>query len=277
MAKRFITAFILIVLAVSFFVLRQVHIIIFDIAIIAVIAFGLFEMLRVFKKDFNIFMIILLYLTLVALLPVYLYFKLPGICVLLIISFVANLILSVFKTDVSFNGISLYSLLLIYPMYLMFLFVVLNHTKSQLQFPHELGLFYILLVACICVFCDSLALFTGITFKGPKLAPKLSPKKTISGAVGGLIGGILGAMIVYLFLTYIVHFDLGMFKAWQIVLIGLFGGVFAEIGDLAASGIKRKLGIKDFSNVLPGHGGVMDRLDSLMFTAFAVFIFSLFF
>ena len=270
MQKRLITAFILIAIAISFFVLRQVDVLIFDIGLILVIGLGVFEMLKAFKKDFNIFMIILIYLTLAGILPVYIYFEFTGVLVLLISSFMANLILSVFKTDISINGIAYYGLILIYPITLMFLFIALNRVPDY-------GLFYILLVAGICVFCDSLAFFTGITFKGPKLAPKLSPKKTISGAIGGLVGGVLGAMTVYLLLNYIFNIDLSIFKNWHIVLIGFFGGIFAEVGDLAESGIKRKLDIKDFSNILPGHGGVMDRLDSLMFVAFAVFIFSLLF
>jgi len=271
MKKRLITAFILIILTVCVFVLRQVvDALVFDIALILVIGLGVFEIITVLKKDFNIFMTVLIYLTLAGILPVYIFFGFLGVLVLLISSFAANLILSVFKTSVAFNSIAYYSLILIYPIALMFLFVVLNRVPDY-------GFFYILLVAAICVFCDSLAFFTGITFKGPKLAPKISPKKTISGAIGGLLGGVLGAMTVYLIFTYIFNVDLSVFKDWHIILVGFVGAIFAEMGDLVESGIKRKLEIKDFSNLLPGHGGVMDRLDSLMFVAFAVFIFSLLF
>lgn len=106
---------------------------------------------------------------------------------------------------------------------------------------------------------DICAYFTGYKFGKRKLAPNLSPKKTVEGAIGGVVGaGLL--CCVY-----------GLFFAKQYVLqclfIGIVGGAFSQAGDLTASAFKRKMGIKDYGNLIPGHGGVMDRFDSVIFVA----------
>jgi phosphatidate cytidylyltransferase len=114
-----------------------------------------------------------------------------------------------------------------------------------------------------------MAYFVGSTVKGPKLCPNISPNKTISGAIGGLVGGIIGAVLVCL----IVHSPSEYFftEKWQEVIayaiIGLFGAILTELGDLVESLMKRKLGIKDMGRILPGHGGIMDRIDGLLFAA----------
>ena len=121
---------------------------------------------------------------------------------------------------------------------------------------------------------DSLALFTGMLFGRHKLAPYVSPKKTIEGAVGGLVGGVLGVLLVkwvaygigrLIFLTY-----------WQAMILGVLGSLVSQIGDLSFSVIKREFGVKDYGKLLPGHGGVLDRFDSVTFVCpFIWFVFSL--
>ena len=270
MVKRLLTASILILVALAFFILRQVHTVIFDCGVVLVCGLGLFEFMRAFKEDFTVFMMVIAELTVLSMLPVFLFLGFLEVFYLLIGSFVIILISLVFDSKITFKGITLYIFGLIYPLLLMFLFVVLNNT--------DYGLFFIVLAAIIPVFCDSLALFVGMALKGPKLAPNVSPKKTISGAIGGLFGGVLGAYLVLLLFTYAYPLDyIAVFKVWHVLLLGFVGSIFSELGDLIESSIKRKLEIKDFSNVLPGHGGVLDRLDSLMFSALIVFVFSFFF
>lgn len=135
---------------------------------------------------------------------------------------------------------------------------------------------------------DMVAFFVGSKLRGPKLCPKVSPNKTISGAIGGLIGSVLGAVAVGA-IAYAICPDLltaqaadGAIQAadaaqrvlpgWGvIVLIGLLGGLAGQMGDLFASMVKRHAGIKDFSNLFPGHGGMLDRIDSIMFMALVIY------
>ena len=111
---------------------------------------------------------------------------------------------------------------------------------------------------------DSAALFTGMACGKHKLAPKASPKKTVEGAVGGLVGGVLG-MIVFRIVFFFVTVE-PLSIGWCMV-IGLVGAFMGQLGDLSFSIIKRQFGIKDYGRLLPGHGGVLDRFDSVIFAA----------
>jgi len=143
---------------------------------------------------------------------------------------------------------------------------------SGLGIAGDKGFIATLLIFVISPFTDTMAYFTGSLLKGPKLCPKLSPKKTISGAIGGLIGGIAGALLVYFIFKPQVNF---FSPVLLFILIGIFGGVLTQVGDLFESFIKRKVGIKDMGKIMPGHGGVMDRIDGMSFLSvltFAVFM-----
>lgn len=111
---------------------------------------------------------------------------------------------------------------------------------------------------------DALALFGGMLFGKTKLAPRVSPKKTREGAVSGLVGGMAGMILyrIFFFLCTEVQLHLG----WC-VLLGLVGAVLGQLGDLSFSCVKRQCGIKDYGRLLPGHGGVLDRFDSVIFAA----------
>jgi phosphatidate cytidylyltransferase len=115
------------------------------------------------------------------------------------------------------------------------------------------GLFVILLLFAIVWTSDVLGYFAGRAFGGPKLLPAVSPKKTWSGA----IVGALGAMIV----AVLVASLFGAFNRTAIAVIALLLSVVAQLGDLFESWVKRQFGAKDASHLIPGHGGVMDRLD----------------
>ena len=148
----------------------------------------------------------------------------------------------------------------------------------------------ILLIFVICPFVDCDALLFGLFFgkKCPKkLAPIVSPKKTVIGAVGGLIGGALGAFLVFIAYYGLCEpfraigvgipaaeaFGAVAFK-WDSLYIflvaGVISAVFSQFGDLVESAIKRKLGLKDMGKMLPGHGGILDRIDSSLYAGLAV-------
>lgn len=116
---------------------------------------------------------------------------------------------------------------------------------------------------------DTAAYYAGRLFGKRKLCPEVSPKKTVEGSIGGLIGsamlcGIYGLVVSkYVPNVAIIHF----------VLIGVLTGVAGQFGDLVASSVKRYVGIKDYSNLIPGHGGILDRFDSILFNALVVFYY----
>lgn len=132
-----------------------------------------------------------------------------------------------------------------------------------------------MLLTFICAWsCDTFAYFTGRFLGKHKLIPHVSPNKTVEGSVGGVIGAMV-ICIVYLLIVKNV-FDTNMLQ-WSNVVVegavyGLVGGVLSQLGDLIASAIKRDTGIKDFGWIFPGHGGFMDRFDSVMFIAPIMFI-----
>ena len=121
---------------------------------------------------------------------------------------------------------------------------------------------------------DCFALFTGMACGKHKLSPHISPKKTIEGSVGGLAAAVVFAMLLPRLVCFLYGADASaLAPMWYYALFGLMAGVLSQIGDLAASLVKRDCGIKDFGKIFPGHGGVMDRLDGILFATLACHLF----
>lgn len=136
-----------------------------------------------------------------------------------------------------------------------------------------------LLIFVISPCADTFAYLVGMTYgkikKGnvKKLCPTLSPNKTWAGAIGGLVGGAIGSLLVY----FIFRPQFSLFNSVAFfAILGIVASVADELGDLFESYIKRKVGIKDMGKIMPGHGGVMDRIDGMIFTSFVVFAMFLF-
>lgn len=110
--------------------------------------------------------------------------------------------------------------------------------------------------------CDTAAMAVGTAVGGPQLAPILSPKKTLAGAVGGTLGGVITALALG---KFVLNRQGWNFSPGQLLLFGLAVSIVGQIGDVAESLFKREAGLKDSSRLIPGHGGVLDRLDSLYF------------
>lgn len=126
------------------------------------------------------------------------------------------------------------------------------------------GIFvYALIFICSSV-CDTCAYAVGMLLGRHKMAPVLSPKKTVEGAVGGAAGSVLVCFLLAMLMEYLypdIHLQL------EFSVLGICGALVSMVGDLAASAIKRNHNIKDYGKLIPGHGGIMDRFDSIIFTA----------
>lgn len=120
------------------------------------------------------------------------------------------------------------------------------------------GIYYLLLVLNFSCVCDMGAYFVGVSLGKTKLCPAISPKKTVEGALGGIVSSIIVSLIITLCFGY---FD----KILPVILLTIPLCAAGMAGDLFASIIKRKVGIKDYGNLIPGHGGVLDRVDSILF------------
>ena len=123
--------------------------------------------------------------------------------------------------------------------------------------------------------CDTCAYCVGMLLGKHKMAPKLSPKKSVEGAVGGVVGAaLLTALYVSIFRSQL---GITMTEVWLLAGVSAIGALISMVGDLAASAIKRNYDIKDYGKLIPGHGGILDRFDSVIFTAPIIFYLALYF
>lgn len=140
--------------------------------------------------------------------------------------------------------------------------VMMSFVLRTRNLSHGIWLYLLLFVSSSV--SDVCALAVGMAVGRHKLAPVLSPKKTIEGAVGGVVGaGAVSCLVGFV----IRFFEPGADEMIAFLIIGICGSLIAQTGDLAASAIKRNHGIKDYGHLIPGHGGIMDRFDSVIFTA----------
>lgn len=139
---------------------------------------------------------------------------------------------------------------------------------SEIRGDDAVGFAAMLFVFAVVWSTDILAYFVGRAIGGPKLAPRISPGKTWSGAIGGAFFGVVGGSAVALSFFQTV-------EIW-VIAVALTLSVFSQSGDLFESFVKRRFGVKDSSHLIPGHGGVMDRVDGLVFACFAAFFLAVF-
>ncbi len=140
-----------------------------------------------------------------------------------------------------------------------FLIIIRHNGYGLKSWPATALVFFPLVVTWVC---DTAAMFGGKLFKGPRLAPTVSPGKTRSGALSGVVGGLAVAPLFALFVFEPAGFSIPL---WKLMLCAGVWSVMGQVGDLAESLLKREVGLKDSSALIPGHGGVLDRFDSLYF------------
>lgn len=161
-------------------------------------------------------------------------------------------------------------------------FLTLYITVSMwcIWFTKEIFEIEFMLLIFICAWStDTFAYFSGRLFGKHKLIPHVSPNKTVEGAIGGVIGAIV-CCLIYLFILCKLPTTDFIVNIWHwisyFIAVGLVGGICSQVGDLIASSIKRDEDIKDFGWIFPGHGGFMDRFDSVMFIAPVILIMIMF-
>lgn len=269
MLKRAVTAIILVGYAFAMLYLgTAVHYGFLDALIMSFAFVGTYEMYHTFRKSEYKNSPWAPLLLCVAIYPLWYFLGYKGILIALSLSICLALAVFTFKAEMELKDLLATIFSLIYPMALVSLAFALSR-----EFPCG-GTFAISFAIFLPVFSDTFAYLVGSTLGKRKLCPSISPKKTVAGAIGGLLGSVLCAVTFFLLFDlyavipvgYVSFSDSVAVRAVVFVVLGLVGGVLAEIGDLAASRIKRTMNIKDFGNIFPGHGGVLDRLDSIMFT-----------
>jgi len=164
-----------------------------------------------------------------------------------------------------------YSLILIREFYKITEFFINNNINLPLFFINqqnleEFSIFSVIFVLITIWICDSAAFFIGKNLGKHKLFERVSPKKTWEGAVAGFIASILSSFLLF-------YFFVPNFPYIHSIMLGVIIGIFGQIGDLAESLIKRDVGVKDSSNLIPGHGGALDRFDSILFVFPLVFVY----
>ena len=149
-------------------------------------------------------------------------------------------------------------------LYVPFLFSFIVLTRNL-----ENGILYIWLIFIGAFATDSSAYFIGVFLGRHKLLPAISPKKTVEGAIGGIVGCVVFTVLYGAF----VNMYANGIPLYHFALIGILNGILSQIGDWAASAVKRYVNIKDYGRLMPGHGGVLDRFDSILFTAPVVYFY----
>ncbi len=158
---------------------------------------------------------------------------------------------------------------------IVFCFYSLIHLKRCLPFAQYRydAIYFILLILCSAWGGDTAAYFAGRACGKHKLAPIVSPHKTVEGAIGGIFGSVLAGVVltlVYSFLSAshnVITIQVQPRHYAILVVMGAIASVLGILGDLFASSVKRQVGIKDYGTIFPGHGGILDRFDSVMFIA----------
>ncbi len=237
----------------------------FDALLIAVTAFATYEMIAAVRKSGYNVTIIPICIAVAAMYPMITFFGYLGLVVTLGVSMILAFCFFIFDQRVTLKDMLMSAFVILYPVAP--LGVAMTMTSLY-------GMIPLLVAAAAAMLSDAIAYYAGSAIGGKKIFPKISPNKTYAGSIIGLIGGAGGAMIVYalfevapLPINAVIRFSTLLPETYILFycLVGTAIAVVSEIGDLFASRIKRELGIKDFSHALGSHGGLLDRLDSIIY------------
>lgn len=279
MLKRTITSIFFVIVVLAFFLLRQlVHVRLFDLFIYVIALMCAYEFLRALKDGVTIQQKVLSYIYTIIIIPC-ISFVYDYALTFTILYIALVFLFSLFHTkSSSIDKLSKTIFSMFYPTGFFIAFTYINaYSRIFPQVDDYFSLIILTLIFGCASVTDVMAYLVGSLVKGKKLCPSISPNKTISGAIGGLVGGTACALIVYYafqgfgydLFSYLSPKIFGsatpFLKGLMVAVIGLVFAIVGEVGDLAESLIKRQLGVKDMGNLLPGHGGMLDRFDSTVF------------
>ncbi len=265
MLKRTVTGAVLVAVLVGFFFLRTLHEGLFHIAVSLIAIVGTFEAVMATKEKTSTLQKIVCTLASLFVCLAFYFFALSGALVCAAVFAIVLFFIPVFsRAKLGFESLSLSLFCLIYPTLLLIPLMLMNGLG-------RISTFALVLTFVISPCADVFAYLVGRTLKGKKLCPEISPNKTISGAIGGLIGGMVGSVVVYAIMKDTFNYHLLLNPYLYFAIVGLFASVLTELGDLVESFFKRSFDIKDSGKIFPGHGGVLDRFDGLIFAS--VFIY----
>ncbi len=269
MKTRVITA--LVGIAVLVLVMLTFNTMIFNLVVAAVALIGMHEVYAALgfeRKDWLLYAVLVPYTLLVMLSS---YQSVRGM--VMAVSFALMLFYCIYLVirngSVSYQKVSG---LILFSGIILFCFYSLIHLKVLLpveQYSYD-AIFFILLILCFAWGGDTCAYFAGRAFGKHKLCPKVSPKKTVEGAIGGVLGTMLFGVIITVVYSVVAdrtetftRSNIGVSMYLIIALLGVVAAVLGIYGDLFASVVKRQCGIKDYGTIFPGHGGILDRFDSV--------------
>lgn len=255
MVTRILTAVLLFPLLIFIVTLGGISL---QITVLIVATIGTFELYKAFSQKLNLTHYI-------------------GIVFGIIYVILLNSPFEIFNSIISLFGITLLSILVFnYPKFTIndilvtffgFFYVYFFMSHVYIIREQEHGQIFVWLIFISAWLCDTGAYFTGTMIGKRKFIPKLSPNKTLEGAIGGVVFSAIGGFLYAIFIENTAPIDIGVSNSLFFTLSTAVGAIAAQLGDLTASAIKRFTGIKDFGKIFPGHGGVMDRFDSVLFTA----------
>ncbi len=269
MLKRTITGACYVAVLTAFFLFRElVDARLFHILTYFLIISGTIEVINALKDYLPKFLKILAIVQAILCVPVYCiteYLLLPNfgwilVALVILMCLVITLLYALIVKN-AYGRTLAWLLPLLYPSLLLLFMLLANDSEH--------GFIILLLSFVVSPLSDTFAYLVGSLIGGKKLCPRLSPKKTWSGAIGGTVGGALGALLVYLIFTPVINF---FSPILFFLLIGLVASIVNIFGDLFESYIKRRVGIKDMGKILPGHGGVMDRIDGTSFVVVFIYL-----
>lgn len=195
----------------------------------------------------------------------------------LIIGLLLAMTVIIFKGKVAFDSLMSTVFPMLYPGLFFSLIITLQDLHSRV-----ISTLALVLTFFIASVNDTFALFIGLRFGKHRLSPEISPKKSVEGSIAGLVSSVVFAMLAP-WLTQRLALSYPAMQAqlaasplpplWAFALLGLVAGGLSQIGDLVASLVKRHCGIKDFGTIFPGHGGMLDRMDGILFCGVACYVF----